>query len=263
MEDYCVPSKHPQPGLGRCFRHQPYFVGLYCHGDDFLDSGLRQFYFPADPSGGQQSYNWSFLRPTAELTLPEGESEIDLPDDFGGVEGRVILSPGDSAIAAVLRVGNEGYVRQMIGLNPSLVGRPAWCAVCPSKGTTAGRSPRATLLFFPTPDVDYTVELQYYLIPEALTAAHPYAYGGAMHAETLIEAGLAIAEQRLNNEMGVHTAKYAERLSASIAMDRRLTAQSLGYNGDTSDGFGYTVRGRNPNYWTGQSVLFDGQEWGT
>src|SRR5580693_2904753 len=47
------------------------------------NSGYRQFLYPA-MGDAKTSYDWSFLKPTASLVLPAGDSVINLPDDFGG-----------------------------------------------------------------------------------------------------------------------------------------------------------------------------------
>lgn len=229
--------------------------------DDYLDSALRQFYFPPSPDGGPASYQWSFLRPTAQLLLVETFTEIDLPADFGGLEGRLTVTSDGSGWFPV-SVANEGSVRELLSRFPNSTGLPTTAAVAPQKGVQPGRSPRAKLVVFPVADRDYTIGLQYYLIPEALTSGFPWAYGGAMHAETLIESCLAIAEQRADDAKGIHTEKFMERLAASIGMDRRLKAQKLGYNRDNSDGR-WTTPGdiRTLQYLNGQTVLFDGQEW--
>lgn len=228
---------------------------------DFADSGLRNFYFPQAPDGSVATYQWSFLRPTATLTLLGGTSSVDLPDDFGGIEGKVVVRASSQTIGYPVSVFNEGFLQEYINRFPSTTGIPCRCAIAPQKGTTAQRSPRAKLLFHPIPDADYTLTLQYYLIPEALTSANPWAYGGAMHAETIIESCIAVAELRLNDTIGVHDAAFKQRLSASMAMDRRLKAQDLGYAGDTSDERVIGRRyGAEQHYYSG-TVLYNGGEY--
>ncbi len=39
-----------------------------------IQSGLSLFYY--------NGHEWSFLKPTARLTLAEGENAVDLPDDY-------------------------------------------------------------------------------------------------------------------------------------------------------------------------------------
>lgn len=227
--------------------------------DDVLDSALRQFYDPPPLGPGQAPHKWSFLRPRATLTLASGESELDLPQDFGGVEGQLSVSADEGGTWRPVDVANEPSVRQMLARFPDATGWPLTAAVAPQRITVAGASPRAKLVVYPQADQDYTVGLQYYLIPEALTAAFPYAYGGAQHAETLIESCLAIAEQRVDDAAGLHTEKFMERLAASVGADRQKKAQRLGANLDRSDDlyYGYGPRRHGDRVTT----TFDGTEW--
>jgi hypothetical protein len=222
---------------------------------DFTDSGLRQFYYP--PPLGGVSHNWSFLRPTATLTLASGGSALELPFDFASLAGRVVLTADESA-GAVLNVVNEGWLRERIALAAEQSGRPLWCAVAPQKGTTRERGPRAELLFAPAADRAYAVTLQYNLNPQALTAANPWAYGGPQHVETIIASCLAVAELRLNDEKGPHHQTFLERLAASVAIDGRNKAHDLGYNGDSSDNLYHAVR---PAHGYAGTVTFNGTEY--
>ncbi len=100
------------------------------------------------------------------------------------------------------------------------------------KGTTLQESQRYRLEVWPEADADYTLSVPMAVLLDALSGSRPYAYGGQPHSETILESCLSIAEQRGNDQMGVHTQKYQERLAASIAYDQRLKPSDLGYNGD-------------------------------
>ena len=90
------------------------------------------------------------------------------------------------------------------------------------------------MILWPTPDAIYTLTYRFIPHPDALTTAAPYPYGGAAHAETLIESCLAVAEQRMNHERGLHYAAFMDRLGASVAYDRRQAPEFYGYCGDNS-----------------------------
>lgn len=222
--------------------------------DMILASGLRQFYKPPVDGGGH--WEWSFLRPSATFTLAAGGTEIEMPSDFGWPEGPITASADGSSWWPV-EVTNEGLVRQMAAVSPSTTGPPQAVAVAPQKGTGPARAPKTNLVFFPAADREFTIRTQYELLPDALTPASPWAYGGAAHAETLLESCLAIAEQRLDNTMGVHTQKFQMMLAASISADRKRKGQHLGYNRDLSDSRHRTDR----QSWRGRGdggVTFDG-----
>lgn len=205
--------------------------------DYIVKSGLRQFYYPPPIEGTATAYDWSFLKPTASLQLHQGLSVLVLPDDYGGLEGKITVQATASTTQPwCVEWENEGRVRQRFAVLPSMTGPPMFVAEQWLKqGPTTLKSQQAQLLVFPTADMDYTLQLPYYVNPDYLSNAAPYCYGGAQHSETIVESCLAIAEQRLDDTSGVHGAKFNERLSASIAMDRKSKPQRLGYNSDRSD----------------------------
>lgn len=204
--------------------------------DYVIKSGLRQFYYPPPLPGEKSSYDWSFLKPTATLTLQKGAQTVALPDDYGGFDGQVTIVPqGVTCQPWKIDWENEGRIRQRYAAYPSLVAPPRYVAQESLKGTTPNNGQRFQLYFFPTADQSYTLQVPYYVNPDYLTTANPYHYGGAQHAETVIQSCLAIAEQKLDDDRDVQQVKFMERLAASIAMDRKNKPQRLGYNADRSD----------------------------
>lgn len=210
---------------------------------DSVDSGYRQFLMPTADANGS-SHDWSFLRPVLSLDLTSGSRTVALPDDYGSLEGTITVTTTSSASFWPVQVTLEGRLREMYARLPSATGRPQWAAEVPLKGTTGQKASRYELMIYPEADEDFTLEVAYYLLPEALTDSNPYCYGGMQHSETILESCLAIAEERINNiENGVHGSKFRERLAASIAIDRRNKAELIGYNGDRSDA-------RSLGYWS-------------
>ena len=225
--------------------------------DFCVASGLRQFYFPPPVEGERGSYDWSFLKPTSTFDLPVNAYIVPLPDDFGGFEGPVtLLTTNKTAMPWQIQWRNEGVIREMYAVTPQMSGPPMFCATVPLKGTTGTQGQRFQLLMFPLADQDYTVQAQYYISPDFLSGAFPYAYGGAPHAETLLESCLAIAEQRRDDAMSVHSAKFKERLLASISMDRRMKPQKLGRNLDRSDDRQWQ---RSDVHWWAPAATYGGQ----
>lgn len=209
--------------------------------DTCLASGLRQFYWPAPLDGAHGSYDWSFLKPVATLFFDQGESTVDIPDDFGGFEGQITcVATSSTSVPWAIQWRNEGSIREMYSVSSTITGPPMYAAEAPLKGTGGDRGQRSQLIIFPLADQDYSLQVQYYISPDFLSGAFPYAYGGAPHAETILESCLAIAEQRRDDAMSVHTMKFKERLAASISMDRRNKPQKLGRNIDRSDNVGWS-----------------------
>ena len=200
-----------------------------------VTSGYRRFLYPPPIDQSGVSYNWSFMHPVASVVLRSGDARAALPDDFGGIEGLITLSSTSSQIGFEIGEYNEAIVRMKYAQFPSTTGQPEMVAVSPRRGTGTTKGQGNDLYVYPLANADYTLQFQYYVLPDALTDQNPYPYGGALHAETLKEACLAAAEGGPDDSMSVHAALFRERLAASISLDRRKQPAMLGYNRDRSD----------------------------
>lgn len=193
-------------------------------------SGIRKFYYPAPP------YDWTFLKPLATIDLPIGAQTIQMPDDFGGFEGPITLLTTTTAVQWwQIELTREDLVRRAYSAQPTRTGRPVSAGLLQLKGTTQLAGQRQELIIFPIADATYQLQFKYYILGDMLTGTNPYVYGGAQHVETILESCLAVAEQRKDDAMGVHSALYSERLAASVGIDRRNKPQMYGKNRDTSD----------------------------
>lgn len=201
-----------------------------------IRDGLSQFYTTPAVGDVPAGYNWSFLHPTYSTVFSQDAQTVAMPDDYGGIEGRITVSDSDNAsFPWALDVVGEQMVREQYAMYPTRTGRPMLAAEVPLKGTSLERGQRKELRVFPAADQDYTLTFTYYLLPGTLTAIRPYPYGGAQHSDTITEACLAAAELKKDNLQGVHAAKFMERLKASIAADRKNKPQKIGVNRDRSD----------------------------
>lgn len=217
-------------------------------------AGQRQFYTPPPLEGERFAHEWSFLKPTGSVALADGESSIDLPDDFGGFDGPVTITASGTTVSGVLTLMGEALVRQAQAENASTTGQPQMVALVPVKGVSVNKGQRFQLLVWPAADDDYTLSFPYILLPEAVTGARPYAYGGAQHVETVLASCLERAEFYRDNQRGVCWANWMDRLAASVSIDRRNRPVCLGRNRDDSDN-GLTGRGAT-DYW--QTVTYYG-----
>ena len=198
-----------------------------------VKSGLRQVYFPAIPGVG--TYHWSYLTPTTQVTLLEGDDSVAFPDDFAYLKGELTLVDSERAAFSVPITG-PGQIRDHYFNNPSMTGQPLLACVRPLRGTNATVGQQFDLFVYPFADQDYTVEFAYALAPDALTGDRPYAYRGPAHHETFLAACLAAFEKSVKGiQDGPAKAYFQERLMASIAIDRQNKPIVYGYNGDTSD----------------------------
>lgn len=200
--------------------------------DSCVESGLYKFYFPPRVADEKNAHAWSFLKPVATLTLAAGASAIDLPADFNGLEGDIIISTPSGQATEALRQINPVQLDLMAAQGDATTGRPEAAAIRPTKGTGLDRGQRYQLAVWPTAEQEYTLRLAYTVAPDFLTTANPYPYGGPTHRETLLESCLAVAEARLDANAGMHNALFIQQLEASISHDRRFQPRSLGYNGD-------------------------------
>ena len=194
-----------------------------------ISAGLRQFYFPPVLEGDMISHRWSFLTPSATLTVEDDKADYDLPDDFGGLEGEFTYAADAGLYQPICRVGvgDISSLRQGASLS---TGAPQKVALRPKKSDgTAGQ--RFAVEFWPTPDAEYVLSYRYRVMPSALSATNPHPYGGASHSETILESCLAVAESRIQDEQGNHKQAFLERLRASVALDQRdFRPDYYGYN---------------------------------
>lgn len=211
--------------------------------DRCVKGGLRNFY--------HCGYDWSFLRPVAALTLANNTQVLNLPDDYGGMDGQITVSLTTGMQWWPVDLMPIGTVNQMYARLPTTTGRPELCCEEPLKGVTAQHGQRMQLRFWPISNNDYTLKFQYYVNPDYLSTSQAYALGGAQHAETLLESCLAVAEKIADDLGTVHAAEFDKRLIVSKEIDRRNKPQKLGYNGDKT---GYRLTPYERRSWTGITV---------
>jgi hypothetical protein len=207
--------------------------------NDLLDSALRTVYFEASVDGSAP-HRWSWLTPTGDFTMASGERTLLLPLDFEGFVGpklTVTLASSDSVYSAIPIVGDPYLDAKYAGTSDA-TGRPQFAAVRDKVGTGPSNSSRRELYVYPEPDQAYVLRGQYSLIPDALTASWPYAYGGAPMSEVFKFACRAMAEAELDNiapQEGVEWPHYMRCLKLAIGRDGRRQPKTLGRNLDYSD----------------------------
>jgi hypothetical protein len=201
--------------------------------DGCVQSGVRQFYFPPAIEGAQAGFEWSFLNPTVTLDTAIGDMEQDLPDmccrimgDFhfeASVRSVSIISVSEHRILAMHSADSQN-------------GIPRCFAVRSKPGTEKTSGQRLEVVWYPKPDAIYTLKYRYEGYSGKLTDALPYPLGGMKHSETIMESCLAVAEQRANDEKGLHWDQFTSLLIASMAMDRKMGARFFGQMGAPMSG---------------------------
>ena len=202
-------------------------------------AGQRQFYNPPILEGERSSHRWTFLKPVASLALANGAQTVKMPSDFGGFEGPITVTVSGGTVLNPIPLIGEGVIRQSYAESASATGMPQAAALQPLKGVGVNESSRWQLYVWPQSDDAYTLKFPYYLLPDAISGAKPYSYGGQAHVETVLASCLAAAEFYKDNAMGVCHARWMDRLAVSVSIDRDMQPQYMGYNGDRSGGQRY------------------------
>jgi hypothetical protein len=143
------------------------------------------------------------------------DGDYDLPDDVGGVTGSLTFA----ATTGYVPVPIQGEMGIRDRRQPSTItGRPQYGAVR-HKTSDMTDGQRLELMLWPTPDTDYTLSYQSFLLPNKLDATNKYPLGGMQLAEVYLASCLAMAEQRKYDERGLRWTAFMERLTAAIQLD--------------------------------------------
>lgn len=199
--------------------------------DQVVTSGVAQVYSPPPVNGEKIAPDWTFLKPITQVSLPAGSQQIRMPEDFGSVDGPIaVMADATTSQPWWIEWRNEALIYQLYQATPQITGPPRFAAETVLRNIDPPAGQARGLIFFPIPDQDYILQIKYSIIPERLSGAQPYAYGGARYRELFIASCLATAEQRFDNVMGVMTKKFNDMLLAAVSEDNKNRPQKLGYN---------------------------------
>ena len=171
------------------------------------------------------------------------QSEYDLPDDFGWMEGQTITfepSSNSQYVYGANRV-SEQKIRELRAAYPERTGTPQYFSIFVDTHVVDGtESVRWKVGFWPAPDSAYRADFCYTRAAPKISESNDYFLGGMLHAETIREAVLSEVERVFHDQEGVHTRLFQERLATSISLDRQASSPATGgYNGDRSDEWEY------------------------
>jgi hypothetical protein len=221
--------------------------------DHCIQSGYRQFLYPPASEGHEAGYEWSFLRPSATLMTAEGDGVMDLPADFGRTVGDLFFVPGVSRTPAV----HVSEARIQTLLQQSTDKGVPRCFTTRFTQAAGTHGQRQEVMFWPVPADIYSVTYRYEAFSGKLSTINPIPLGGMRYAELITESCLAIAEQRSNDDAGLHTERFLRLLPAGIAMDRRAGARYFGHMG--SQGDDVVTRGRSAQ--SSYDITYKGGTW--
>lgn len=170
------------------------------------------------PANGTR-LTFRLIRSPANYNLPDGVSRIVGSLHFASNEYRreVLIVP----IGRLLEMRARS----------SLTGYPEYAAIRykTSDQTTGSRQ---EILFFPEPDTYKVLSYEFEVYQGNLTDGAPYPLGGMKMSELYVESCLAVAEQRANDNSGLHTNLFNILLADAVARDRSQSAQNFGQMGD-------------------------------
>ncbi|MHA2086172.1 MAG: hypothetical protein ACXABD_20710 [Candidatus Thorarchaeota archaeon] len=192
--------------------------------EEYVQAGVRQFYYPPAAEGVEEGYGWSFLTPRTTLDTTADQGEDDLPDDCGRILGSMYHDE-DVYASDILVVSRHQLLH--LRSNDESTGTPRFVAVR-EKTSDGATGQRKELMWWPSPDAVYTIAYQYEAYQGILDGLHQYPLGGMKHSDLVTESCLAVAEQRSNDEKGLHWDLFINQLKAAIARDRKNSAQYYG-----------------------------------
>lgn len=200
--------------------------------DRYVQSGIRQFYYPPAVHDIVAGYEWSFMRPTTTIDTVADQGEVEFPADFGRLCGDMYFSQdtGYHSIPQIV-VGEILAYRQQ----SSDTGRPQLVAIRYKESNNGASGQRQEAVFYPIPDQAYTLHYQYEAFPYKLSYDNPYPLGGAKFSEVIIESCLAVAEQHADNTQHVHYQRFTQLLTDAVLRDRKNSAAYFGNMGDSSN----------------------------
>lgn len=158
-----------------------------------------------------------------------GQFAYNLPDNFGRLVGTFHYP--EAAYRHTIQVIPASRLLDMYAYS-NLTDDPTYAAIRykPCVDESLGGQ-RQEVLFFPTPTAPWTYSYEYEAYSGQLTDSFPYPLGGMQLAELYIESCLAVAESRINDEVGQHSQQFALLLSDAVARDRKRGAQRYGAMG--------------------------------
>ncbi len=197
--------------------------------DRYVQAGIRQFYYPPAAEGIDISHEWSFLNPFTTLVTVEDVATVDLPDDLGRVLGSFYYD--ESVYQSPIPVISEAQLMALRSRTTD-TGAPQYAAVR-YKSSDGSDGQHMEVIFWPTPDIVYTLTYKYEAFNGKLSEDNPYPLGGMRYAELITESCLAVAEQRANDEKGIHWDQFVRLLAAGVAMNRKQGVHCYGDMGDS------------------------------
>ena len=204
-------------------------VGSWTHDEQsvveqILVNGLSNFYWYTTQGEGE-SHTWSFLRPSAKLSLLANTDTYNLPVDFGGLDSGEFTF--DSGTANPIKLVGEEELRAVRGTLSQTATEPSYCAIRPRRSSD-GFEQVHEVVFYPKPTAAHTLGYRYSVIPGFVDDENIYPLGSRLYSMAILESCLASAQRELGLEGSVdHEAEFQKCLTAAIRRDQKFLAISI------------------------------------
>jgi hypothetical protein len=220
--------------------------------NEAIRGGLRRFYTPPVLPGERWAHEWSFLRPVDAIQTMAGVYTYDMPEDYAFIDGPMTYDPGMALIYPPVRIVAEHQIRARTQ-EIQHSARPEMAAIRVKRDQQNGT--RWEILFWPTPDAEYSLHFRYRTNPTLLSSGIAKPVGGMPHAQTVIESCLLSAEEMMGAKTDRY-ARYIELLKSSVSHDRIANSpDTLGRSRDNSDRMGDSGDYRD---WSATTTTYNG-----
>ena len=174
------------------------------------------------------AHDWTFLKPSQQLTTITGQHIYGLPDDFYHMLTDLQFGAGTS-YPPVQEVSVDA-VMEMRSIE-TVSSWPTYYAIRPTAyDKEVGQS--WEILFYPTCDAAYTLNFRYRILTDKLENADDIPIGGAEHTQLLRQMSLAEAELQKEKTIGPQGQQAANQLQGAVNQDSKRNPHRLGYNGN-------------------------------
>jgi len=154
-------------------------------------------------------------------------ANYNLPDDFGALVGNLHYATDENRRQIAIVPLSQILERRA---RYDLAQAPQYAEIR-YKDSDGSNGQRQETLFWPRPDAYYPLWYTYEAYSGALSDSYPYPLGGMQMSELYIASCLAVAEQRQNQEFGIHTQVFQALLDDALARDRKRGGQHFGRMG--------------------------------
>lgn len=176
-----------------------------------VESSQLVMFFTAAEQKIYNTVQLANLRKTSTLAATAGSPYLNLPSDFLSAYHVAVIAA--SGVHTMLLNKDVSYIREAYP-TPASSGSPKVYALF---GPQTGTDEALRVFLGPTPDSNYSVELQYFYLPESITvAADGTTWLSQNFDSVLLNAALVEAARflKLDNDMvQLYTAMYTESLS--------------------------------------------------